>query len=85
MEHLSSASGIVAVGNEKSSPGRTMLFKRYFLVSLLAATWIPVIFFILLAPSGAGSGSLASVKSIFLFLGTAHVPLTLFFYTGRYR
>jgi MFS family permease len=83
MEQLSSAQEIVAASNEKLKPARSMLFKRYFLLSLLAATWIPVAFFILLAPSGAGSGSLANIKSVFLFLGTAHVPLTLFFYTDR--
>lgn len=42
---------------------------------------MPFAFFILVAPSGAGVGSLSVVKSIFLFLGTAHVPATLVFYT----
>ncbi|HYG83055.1 MAG TPA: hypothetical protein VD861_21845 [Pyrinomonadaceae bacterium] len=40
-------------------------------------------FFILLAPVGEGGGGLAGVKYVLLFLGTAHVPTTFFFYTDR--
>ncbi|MDT4896052.1 MAG: hypothetical protein QOH25_1129 [Acidobacteriota bacterium] len=84
MEQLSSTHEILGVGNEKLKLSRRLLFKRYFLLSLLISTWVPIAFFILLAPPGtAGSGSLAGIKSIFLFLGTAHVPTTLFFYTDR--
>ena len=83
MEQVSSTQEIVGVGNELIKPVRSVLFKRYFLISLLLATWVPIAFFIFLAPQGAGTGSLAGIKSIFLFLGTAHVPITLFFYTDR--
>ncbi|HEY3024878.1 MAG TPA: hypothetical protein VGJ55_01870 [Pyrinomonadaceae bacterium] len=62
---------------------RRSVLKRYFLLSLLVSTWVPFLFFILVAPSHPGSGSLSAVKTVFLFLGTAHVPATLFFYTDR--
>jgi hypothetical protein len=79
MDHLSSTPMSVPI--ETRTSAKSPLIKRWFLVSLLVSTWVPIAFFILLAPSaGTGSG-LASVKAIFLFLGTAHVPATLFFYT----
>jgi hypothetical protein len=61
----------------------TRPFKRYFLLCLLFATWLPIAFFLLLAPPDTATGSLANIKTIFLFLGTAHVPATIFFYTDR--
>jgi hypothetical protein len=57
--------------------------RRWFLVSLLLGTWLPIAFFIFLAPPVGVSGGLASLKAVFLFLGTAHVPATLFFYADR--
>jgi hypothetical protein len=60
-----------------------LLLKRRFLVSLLLATWLPIAFFTLLAPSAGASSGLAGIKTVFLFLGTAHVPATLFFYTDK--
>jgi hypothetical protein len=83
MEQVSSTQELVGVRNGIITPVRSVRFKRYFLISLLLATWVPIAFFMLLAPSGAGTGSLAGIKSIFLFLGTAHVPITLFFYTDK--
>ena len=59
------------------------LLKRWFLISLLLATWLPIAFFVLLAPPVGASGGLAGIKSVFLFLGTAHVPATMFFYTDQ--
>ena len=63
-----------------------MLLKRRFLVSLLLGTWVPIVFFILLAPPVGASGSLASLKAVFLFLGTRmfrlHSSSTL---TGIFR
>src|ERR1700752_1221612 len=80
MEHLSSNS--LGVALEERSTARTALLKRWFLLSLLLSTWLPMAFFILLARTAdATGGGLASVKLVFLFLGTAHVPATLFFYT----
>ena len=57
--------------------------ERSFLLALLACTWIPMLFFLLFAPPDSATGSLAGVKTVFLFLGTAHVPATLFFYTDK--
>src|SRR3954449_13323366 len=84
MEDVSATHELLTAQREGRTPARSALLKRYFLLSLLLSTWVPVIFFMLLAPSGtSGSGGLWGVKSIFLFLGTAHVPITLFFYTDR--
>ena len=57
--------------------------RRWFLIGLLLATWLPIAFFLLLAPAASAGGGLANIKSIFLFLGTAHVPATLYFYTDK--
>lgn len=84
MEDLSSTHELLTAQGESLKHARSALLKRYFLLSLLLSTWVPVIFFILVAPTGTdGSGGLWGVKSIFLFLGTAHVPITLFFYTDK--
>lgn len=73
----------ISVPLEAQTSAKSPHIKRWFLISLLVATWLPIAFFILIAPSaGTGSG-LASAKAIFLFLGTAHVPATFFFYTDR--
>ncbi|HEY8205487.1 MAG TPA: hypothetical protein VIF81_12215 [Pyrinomonadaceae bacterium] len=64
-----------AQGNERA--------KRYFLWSLLAATSVPIGFFILVAPSHGTMAGIAGMKTVFLFLGTAHVPATLYFYTDK--
>ncbi|HEV8428212.1 MAG TPA: hypothetical protein VGQ41_09960 [Pyrinomonadaceae bacterium] len=60
-----------------------LLLRRRFLVSLLLGTWLPIAFFTLIAPPIGASGGLASLKAVFLFLGTAHVPATLFFYADK--
>jgi len=81
MEHL--ASNQIAVGLEERRLERRILLKRYFLVALLLSTWLPIAFFILLVPSGGENSGLSGIKTVFLFLGTAHVPATLFFYTDK--
>jgi len=82
MEHLSSDT--LGVRAETRNIARNALLKRRFLVSLLLSTWLPMAFFILLARAAdASGGSLAGIKAVFLFLGTAHVPATLFFYTDK--
>lgn len=53
------------------------------MVALLACTWIPMAFFALLAPTDPTAGGLAGIKTVFLFLGTAHVPATIYFYADR--
>lgn len=80
MEHLSSNS--LGLALEEGRTAKNALLKRWFLLSLLVSTWLPMAFFILLARTAdAAGGSLAGIKLVFLFLGTAHVPATLFFYT----
>lgn len=80
MERVSS--NAIAGSLDGRSIGNVLL-KRWFLVSLLLGTWLPIGFFILFAPPVGASGSLASLKAVFLFLGTAHVPATLFFYADK--
>lgn len=57
--------------------------RRWFLMGLLLATWVPIAFFTLLAPPVGQSGGLSNIKAVLLFLGTAHVPATLYFYTDK--
>lgn len=81
MDHLSS--NPIPLALKGRGIAKNVLLKRYFLVALLLATWLPISFFILFHPApGAGIG-LTGIKMIFLFLGTAHVPVTLLFYTDK--
>lgn len=80
MEELSSVQEVAPVPRERVGALRV---DYSFLLALLACTWIPMAFFILLAPPDPATGGLSGIKSIFLFLGTAHVPATLYFYTDR--
>ncbi|HET6975720.1 MAG TPA: hypothetical protein VFI24_05330 [Pyrinomonadaceae bacterium] len=81
MENLSSNSIALEVNGQEVA--RNLLRKRWFLVSLLVATWLPIAFFIFVIPSRGTVTSLAGIKTVFLFLGTAHVPATLFFYFDK--
>jgi hypothetical protein len=65
----------------RTETARKFNSRRAFVVALLAATWIPAAFFLALAPSDSSPVGFFGLKSIFLFLGTAHVPATFFFYT----
>jgi hypothetical protein len=80
MERVSS--NALAGALEERKIGNALL-KRWFLISLLLATWLPILFFVWLAPPVGASGGLAGIKTVFLFLGTAHVPATIFFYTDQ--
>jgi hypothetical protein len=80
MEQLT-ANAITGSVRDQSTASQSM--KRWFLFALLLATWLPIMFFILLAPAGSAGGGLGSIKTVFLFLGTAHVPATLLFYTDK--
>jgi len=79
MEEVSS-NAIVGAGERV---GGSLLLRRWFLIGLLLATWLPIAFFLLLAPAAGASGGLSSIRSVFLFLGTAHVPATLYFYFDK--
>ena len=80
MEDLSLAHTLEARETSEGKVVKRSFVKRYFLLALLVSTWIPFVFFILLAPSNAGPGNFLAIKSVFLFLGTAHVPATLYLY-----
>ena len=79
MQQLS-AEPVVTAQSEQT---RAALLRRYFMLSLLAATWLPIAFFIVLGRTAGDTAGLSQIKTIFLFLGTAHVPATLFFYTDK--
>jgi len=55
--------------------------KRWFILALLVSTWVPLALFIALGQSTSIGVGLGSIRSLFLFLSTAHVPATLFFYS----
>lgn len=81
MERVSTINGPTNTSPETAA--QRTYGERTFLLALLACTWIPMLFFLLLAPPDSATGSLAGVKTVFLFLGTAHVPATLFFYSDK--
>jgi hypothetical protein len=83
MEDLSPTHALEPTATSELKVVQRSSVKRYFLLALLVSTWVPFVFFILLAPSNTGAGNLSAVKTIFLFLGTAHVPATLLLYTDR--
>jgi hypothetical protein len=68
--------------NPASLASRREHGKQFFLISLLLATWLPIALFLSLPKAELPYG-LETVKFIFLFLGTAHVPATIFFYMDR--
>jgi uncharacterized membrane protein YwzB len=81
MEQVS-ANTITGSVREQSAANQSL--KRLFLMALLVATWLPLAFFILLAPPGNEGGGLGSIKTAFIFLGgAAHVPATFLFYTDK--
>ena len=57
--------------------------KPVFLVSLLLCTWLPMAFFLLSSRLEGAMFGYAGTRTVLLFLGTAHVPATLFFYVDK--
>ena len=57
--------------------------KPVFFVSLLLATWLPMGFFLLSSRLEGSMFGYAGTRTLLLFLGTAHVPATLFFYLDK--
>jgi hypothetical protein len=80
MEQVSSR---VLTGSPQEQTAGSLSLRRWFLIALLISTWVPLVFFTLIAPFAGGSNSVTAIRSVFLFLGTAHVPATLLFYTDR--
>ncbi len=69
--------------NEATLSARQAAARQRFLLALLLSTWVPLLFFISMAHLETSYFSIRGMKSLFLFLGTAHVPATIFFYTDR--
>ena len=57
--------------------------KPIFLVALLLSTWVPMAFFLLSSRIEGAVYGLGGVRTALLFLGTAHVPATIFFYIDK--
>lgn len=72
----------MVAGSNASLASRREHGKQFFLISLLLATWLPIALFLSLSRTEIPS-SLETIKFVFLFLGTAHVPATIFFYMDR--
>ena len=83
MSDLSSTYHLQAPAREAVMKAQQDSARRRFLYALLLSTWIPMLFFLSLAQLETTSFSIRGIKSLFLFLGTAHVPATLFFYTDK--
>lgn len=83
MKDLSSTYQLETRADDALPVARAAATRQRFLLALLLSTWIPMLFFISVAHLETVSFSIRELKTIFLFLGTAHVPATFFFYTDR--
>jgi hypothetical protein len=83
MKDMSSTYHLETRGSEAESVARPRAARQRFLYALLLSTWIPMLFFISVAHLDKAYFSIYGMKSVFLFLGTAHVPATFFFYADR--
>ncbi len=83
MKDLSSTYQLETSGSVHAIDARQTAARQRFLLALLFSTWTPMLFFISLAHLATTNNGIYGMKSLFLFLGTAHVPATLFFYTDR--
>lgn len=69
---------------ERLAPSSSDQAKRQLLaVGLLLVTWIPLAFLLGVDVFGAPQGGLQTTRSILIFLGIVHVPVTLVLYTDR--
>jgi hypothetical protein len=57
--------------------------KPIFLFALLLSTWVPMAFFLLSSRIDSSIYGFGGVRTALLFLGTAHVPATIFFYIDK--
>ena len=57
--------------------------KPIFLLALLLSTWVPMAFFLLSSRIDSSIYGLGGMRTALLFLGTAHVPATIFFYIDK--
>src|SRR5215510_14043077 len=61
----------------------TVHLKSIFLMALLLSTWLPMVFFLLTSHVQSLSYGFVGMRTALLFLGTAHVPATIFFYIDK--
>ena len=61
----------------------TVHLKSIFLFALLLSTWLPMAFFLLSSRVQSLSYGFVGMRTALLFLGTAHVPATIFFYIDK--
>jgi hypothetical protein len=54
-----------------------------FTLSLLLATWIPMVFFIAVGMSGTSTAPVQNTKAVLLLIGAIHVPATCLLYIDR--
>jgi hypothetical protein len=81
MKDLSSTYHLETNRREATPDAIRTAARQRFLLALLLSTWIPMLFFLSIAH--LETNGIQGMRSIFLFLGTAHVPATFFFYTDR--
>ncbi|MBD0325088.1 MAG: hypothetical protein ICV68_01575 [Pyrinomonadaceae bacterium] len=83
MKDLSSTYQLETKAHEAPLDVQRGAARQRFLFALLLSTWIPMLFFISVAHLATTNSGIYGMKSLFLFLGTAHVPATFFFYTDK--
>ena len=76
-----SQSYIPAFDDTVARASREQTEKRRFILTLLLSTWAPLVFFIATGYVAPLNTPVGSIRTLLLFLSTAHVPATLFFYT----
>jgi hypothetical protein len=85
VQSMSEHSVSIAVSDLEARPAAAWAnhVKPVFFVSLLLSTWLPMAFFLLSSRLEGAMFGYAGTRALLLFLGTAHVPATLFFYVDK--
>lgn len=68
---------------QRLSASWTDHLKPIFLFALLLSTWVPMAFFLLSSRIESSIYGFGGMRTALLFLGTAHVPATIFFYIDK--
>lgn len=69
--------------SRSSSASWATYLKPTFLVLMLLSTWVPMLFFLWSSRLEGFMYGFGGMKTLLLFLGTAHVPATIFFYVDK--
>src|SRR6185295_6472894 len=83
MKNLSPTYTTAVPGSVIAHDSSREIQKRRFILALLISTWAPLAFFIALGQFTTFGTGIGGIRSVLLFLSTAHVPATLFFYTDK--